>query len=97
MDYLQNIVTAFELHSVEGIIESFENGINPNDTHKGKPLINELINMYSRGPLFKKCVQAFVDYGLNFPDKILLAVLLDDSNALDTLLSDNITALQKSY
>jgi len=97
MDYLQKIITAFELHSVEGIKECFENGINPNDTINGKPLINGLINMYSRGPLFKTCIRVFVDYGLHFDDKVLLAVLLDDSTSLDAQLCDNKEVLLKNY
>lgn len=97
MDYLQRIIIAFELHSVEEIEECFEKGINPNQVINGKPLIYELINMYTRGPAFKKCVQAFVDYGLEFSDKTLLAVLLDDSTSLDRQLTDNKDILQKRY
>lgn len=97
MDYLQKIIIDFELHSVEGIKSCFENGVNPNEIVKGKPLINALINMYSRGPFFKTCIRTFVDYGLVFDDKILLAVLLDDAAALDSLLRDNMSALLKTY
>lgn len=32
---------------------------------------------------FKNCVKAFVDYGLNFDDKLLLSVLLDDAKSLE--------------
>jgi hypothetical protein len=97
MDYLQKIIIAFELHSVDEIKECFEKGINPNQVINGNPLIYELINMYTRGPAFKKCVQAFVDYGLEFADKPLLAVLLDDSNSLDRQLTDDKEILQKQY
>ncbi|HMQ00806.1 MAG TPA: hypothetical protein PKC24_13590, partial [Cyclobacteriaceae bacterium] len=79
MDYLQKIVGDFEIHSAEGIRECFENGIDPNQIYKGKPLIHELINMYSRGSCFKKCIKAFGDYGLDFDYKVLLSVLLDDA------------------
>jgi hypothetical protein len=97
MDYLQKIIIDFELHSVEGIRECFENGVNPNDIVKGKPLINELINMYSRGPLFKECIRVFIDYGLDFDDKILLSVLQDDATSLSAQLSDSKVALTKKY
>lgn len=97
MNYLQKIIIAFELHSLEEIKECFENGIHPNQIHNGKPLIYELINMYARGPLFKECVRAFVDYGLNFEDKVLLSVLLDDAALLDNLLTTNKEALNKKY
>jgi hypothetical protein len=97
MDYHQKIITDFELHSVSGIRECFENGVHPNDTIQGKPLINELINMYSRGPSFKECVRVFVDYGLDFADKVLLSVLLDDASSLEAQLAANTQALQKKY
>jgi ankyrin repeat protein len=97
MDYLQKIITAFELHSVEGIKECFENGINPNQINQDKPLIYALINMYTRGPTFKKCIKTFVEYGLDFEDEILLSVLLDNSALLDTQLESNQEALAKKY
>lgn len=97
MDNLAKIITYFELHSVDGIKECFENGLNPNINVKGKPLIYELINMYSRGPRFKKCIRAFVDFGLDFEDKTLLAVLLDDSQILDIFLKENNSTLTKKY
>ena len=97
MDYLKRIIVDFELHSIDGIKECFENGVSPNEVVNGKPLIYGLINMYTRGPLFKGCIKAFVDYGLAFEDKTLLAVLLDDSTALDRVLQDNNSALQNKY
>ncbi|MCE7043737.1 ankyrin repeat domain-containing protein [Dyadobacter sp. CY312] len=97
MDYLSKIITDFEIHSVEGIRECFENGVGPNQTVKGRPLIYELINMYSRGPSFKSCIQAFVDYGLEFEDEILLSVLLDNAASLATQLASNANAVNKRY
>lgn len=97
MDYLQKIIIDFELHSVEGIKECFENGVNPNDTVKGRPLVYELINMYTRGPLFKNCIKVFVDYGLEFEDSVLLAVLSNDPVVLDRLLKNNPSAVQNKY
>ena len=97
MGYLQKIITAFELHSVDEIKECFENGIDPNTTVNGKPLIYELINMYSRGPLFKTCIQTFIDYGLEFEDKILLAVLLDNARMLDIQLANKKDVISKKY
>ena len=97
MDYLQKIAIDFELHSVDGIKECFENGINPNQVVNGKPLIYDLINMYTRGPSFKECIKVFVDYGLKFNDPVLLAVLLDDSSLLNTLLATDKEAMQRKY
>jgi hypothetical protein len=53
MDALQKISNAFEIHSVEGIRDCIENGINPNETIKDNPLIYDLINMYFRSPALK--------------------------------------------
>jgi hypothetical protein len=97
MDYLKKIRIAFEIHSVDEIKECFENGISPNLVINGKPLIYDLINMYTRGPLFKKCIKLFVDYGLEFDDKVLLSVLLDDPTQLDILLTSDKEALMKKY
>ena len=97
MDYFQKLIGEIEVHSVEGIKECFENGIGPNDYFKDKPLINELITEYARGPNFRKCFKVFVDYGLNFDDKILLAVFLDDAISLDALLGDNKQAVKNKY
>jgi len=97
MDYLQKIIIDFEIHSVEGIRDCFENGVNPNETFRGKPLIYNLIEMYTRGPLFKKCIRVFVDYGLEFEDKILLSVLLDNSSLLDDQLDADKNAVIRKY
>ncbi|MDI1322209.1 MAG: hypothetical protein PSV36_05635 [Algoriphagus sp.] len=97
MDYLQKIRIDFELHSVEGIRECFKKGVSPNEFINGKPLIYELINMYTRGPLFKSCIQVFVDNGLEFSDKILLSVLLDNATLLDTQLASDKNASAKKY
>jgi hypothetical protein len=97
MNYLEKIVIDFELHSVEGIRECFEHGVDPNEVIKGKPLIYELINMYSRGPLFKQCIQAFLDFGLKFEDEVLLSVLLDNASLLDGQLTQDRNALLKKY
>lgn len=97
MDHLQKIIGYFEIHSVEGIKECFKNGVDPNQLYNERPLIYEMINMYLRGPRFKDCIQAFVDVGLQFPDKALLAVLLDDAASLDRLLTGNKELLVKKY
>lgn len=94
---LQKIITAFECHSVDEIRDCFKDGINPNQMVDGKPLIFSLINMYTRGPLFKECIKAFVDYGVTFEDKVLLAVLLDDAASLNAELTSNKEALTKKY
>ena len=97
MDYLEKIIIDFELHSVDGIRECFEKGVDPNRIVHGKPLIYELINMYARGPLFKACVQAFIDNGLSFDDQALLAVLSDNARLLEERLALDRDAVTRRY
>ena len=97
MDDVQKILIAFELHSADGIKECFDNGINPNAVVNGQPLVHSLINMYTRGPQFKKCMQVFADSGLEFDDKALLAVLLDDAAMLEKELNNNQDFIAKKY
>lgn len=86
MDYLKDIAIQIELHSTEGIKRCFDQGIDPNQLYNGRPLLDELTSQYTRSPVFKDCIKLFVDYGLQFNDKALLAVLLDDSTALEKLI-----------
>jgi hypothetical protein len=97
MNYLQDIVTQIELHSVQGIKNCFENGINPNGLYNGRPLIEELTSEYTRTSRFKDCVKMFVDYGLQFNDKALLSVLLDDSSSLEKLILENPEIVADKY
>jgi len=97
IDYVQKVVGDFEMHSPDGIRECFEHGVLPDMIYRGKPLIYELINMYLRGPRFKSCVQVFVDHGVKFDDKVLLAILLDDAASLDNLLRTDGSLLQRKY
>jgi hypothetical protein len=97
MDDLKKIMNAFERHDAAGIKAEFENGIDPDQMHDGKPLVHHLIDMYTRGPSFKTCIKTFVDHGLHFEDKALLAVLLNDTAALDALLSADKRLLNRTY
>lgn len=97
MDYLDKLIGDIECHSVEGIRECFANGINPNDYYKNEPLIYELTSEYGRTPRFKECVKAFIDAGLVFDTKELLAVLADDAKALESQLKKNPGIAGKTY
>jgi Ankyrin repeats (many copies) len=97
MDYLNELIVYIEEHSVEGIRECLSEGVDPNAHFKGVPLIYELTSEYTRSPQFKDCVQAFVDHGLEFEDKILLSVLLNDAKSLEGYLSNNPEAVSKKY
>src|SRR3979411_1134278 len=97
MEKLHELIVHLETHSVEGIRECFSNGVNPNDYFNDEPLIYELTSEYGRTSRFKDCVKAFVDFGLEFEDKILLSVLLDDSQSLGKEINKNPDAVSKKY
>lgn len=97
MRYLDRIIGEIELHSIEGIRDCFDHGVSPNDLYRGKPLIYELTSEYTRTPRFRDCVRLFVQYGLNFEDKPLLSVLLNDADALDGQLKRDPAAVSKTY
>lgn len=97
MDPAKIIITEIELHNSEGIKNCFDAGVSPNDIYNKEPLINELISEYTRSPRFKDCVKVFVDYGLFFDDKALLAVLLDDASSLGNIITIDKSVLSKEY
>jgi hypothetical protein len=97
MDYHKKIITDIEIHSPDGIKKCFEHGVSPNDHYKGKPLIYELTSEYLRSPRFNDCVRVFVKCGLEFEDKVLLSVLLNDADELDKALKKDPAALYKTY
>ncbi len=89
MDPKKNISNQIELHSVQGIRDCFENGLSPNALIDGRPLFDLLISMYTRSPRFKECVRVFIEYGFDFENKVLLAVLADNPIDLEKLIADN--------
>lgn len=97
MDYLKKLIGDIECHSVEGIKDCFANGIDPNDYFNNKPLIYELISEYARTPRFKDCVRTFLDAGLNFEEKELLAVLSDDAALLEKQIHDHPDVVKRTY
>ncbi len=52
MDYKKDIIEQIELHSIEGIRNCFDHGVDPNDTFRDEPLIYELTSEYLRSPRF---------------------------------------------
>jgi hypothetical protein len=95
-DYKQMLYD-IEVHSAGGIRRYFEEGGDPNEIHNGIPLFTMMVEMYTRTPRFKECVQAFIDHGLVFEDEALLAVLIDDSEKLEELVKAARFIVHKTY
>ena len=87
-DY-QQLLYDIEVHSFEGIKRYFHDGGDPNEIHQGTPLFITMLEMYTRTPRFKHCINAFIDAGLKFEDKALLAVFTDNGTALEELVSND--------
>ncbi|GGB02887.1 ankyrin repeat domain-containing protein [Mucilaginibacter rubeus] len=92
-----DILYAAETHSVDGIKAYFNKGGSPNEVHDGMPVFTMMVEMYARSLRFKECVQAFIDAGLEYEDKALLAVLADDEEMLKQALTIEPSAVNKTY
>ncbi|PTQ94116.1 ankyrin repeat protein [Mucilaginibacter yixingensis] len=92
-----NIITAFERHDTVAIENYFKIQGNPNEMRKGEPLFNRLVDMYSRSPKFKECVRIFINYGLQFDDAPLLAVLANDADKLEALIKADPEIVHRTY
>jgi hypothetical protein len=86
-----------EIHSAAGIRRYFAQGGSPNDIIGGTPVFTTMVEMYLRSPRFKDCVQEFIDAGLVFEDKALLAVLTDDADQLEQAIEGNPGVVNKTY
>lgn len=93
---VSDIIELIELHDVEGIRQCFANGLDPNSLHRNEPLIYELLSEYTRGPGFKDCVKAFVEFDLKFNDRALLATLLNNAVMLQEEIKKNQSILSKT-
>jgi ankyrin repeat protein len=86
-----------EVHSLEGIRNYFETGGDPNEVHNGVPIFTTMVEMYLRSPRFKQAIRLFIDYGLRFEDKALLAVLSDDTEFLENQLEADPSIVSRTF
>ncbi len=78
----EELLIAFELHSVERIRAVLEADFDVRTGMRGKTPINRLIEMYSRSDRFPECLQLLLDRGAELDDPVVAPVLLDDADAL---------------
>lgn len=92
MDFLNSsndILGAFELHSVEQVREALEAGLDPRAPIRGKSPVNWLTEMYSRSDDFPKCLRLMLDRGAVLDDPIVAPVLLNDAEELEAAIRAN--------
>lgn len=83
-DPATELLVAFELHSVETIRSVLDAGLDPRQPIRGKPPVNWLTEMYSRGDGFPKCLRLLLDRGAVLDDPVVAPVLLNDADGLAT-------------
>jgi len=71
-------------HSTAEIRAALAAGAEVNGLLDGKTPLTLLVEMYLRSPKFSDCVRCLIEAGAEWPDPGLLAVLLDDPEALRT-------------
>src|SRR5579872_790410 len=92
------ILYHIEVHSADGIRRHFKYDGDPNEAmDDGTPLFTMMVEMYTRTPRFKDCVQAFIDHGLRFEPEELLAVFTDDAPKLEGFLRNDTGLINKTY
>jgi ankyrin repeat protein len=84
-----DILVAFELHSVEQIRAALDAGLDPRAPIRGKSLVNWLTEMYSRGDDFAKCLRLLLDRGAVLDDPVVAPVLLNDAESLRAAIRAN--------
>lgn len=85
----QELITAFELHSADGIRDALAKGIDVNRKIDGKLPVDWLTEMYSRGKAFPECVRVLVENGARLSSVALEQVLLDDGAGLTSSLKQD--------
>jgi len=78
----EELLVAFELHSVERIRAVLDAGLDPRSPVRGKSPVNWFTEMYSRSDRFPECLRLLLDRGAVLDDPVVAPVLLDDADAL---------------
>jgi hypothetical protein len=84
-----DILVAFELHSVERIQAALDAGWDVRAPIRGKSPVNWLTEMYSRGDDFPQCLRLLLDRGAVLDDPVVAPVLLNDAAAVATAIRAN--------
>ena len=83
MALADDILVAFELHSVEQIQVALDAGLDPRAPIRGKQPVNWLTEMYTRSDDFPKCLRLMLQRGAVLDDPVVAPVLLNDVGELE--------------
>ena len=76
------ILVAFEVHSIERIRAVLVEGFDVQAPVNGKTPVNALIEMYLRSDRFPACLRLLLEHGAVLDDPVIASVLLDDAPLL---------------
>lgn len=79
-----DLLVAFETHSVERLRTLLDAGFDVRSPVQGKTPVNFLIEMYFRSDRFPACLRLLLERGATLEDPKLAPILLDDPQALET-------------
>ncbi|MAE64214.1 MAG: hypothetical protein CMJ18_08050 [Phycisphaeraceae bacterium] len=85
----EELLFAFELHSVERIRAVLDDGFDVRSSVRGKTPVNWLIEMYTRSDKFPECLQLLLERGSELDDPQIAPVLLDDTDSLAVAIRSN--------
>lgn len=77
-----DLLAAFESHSVERIRAILATSFDVRTPVNGKTPINALIEMYTRSDRFPSCLRLLLEHGAELDDPLIAPVLLDDPTAM---------------
>ncbi len=84
-----NLLTAFEVHSVERIREILDAGFDVRSSINGKKPVNYLIEMYFRSDKFPDCLRLLLERGAQLDDPKIESVLLNEPGSLEVLVRND--------
>lgn len=92
----QILLDAFDGHDIEGVRAALDAGADPVSEQDGKKPIHWLLEQYWRSDHLPHCLKLLLDRGATLPDTLLVAVLLDDAEAVKATIQANPLLLKKN-
>lgn len=84
-----DLLIAFELHSIEQIHAVLDTGLDLRTPIRGKSPVNWLTEMYTRSERFPDCLNLLLDRGAVLDDPVVAPVLLDDAGSFAAMIRAN--------